>query len=209
VTLAADRARLLAATALLATAACWGSTFFLIHGLLSRVPVVDFLAVRFAIAAVVLLALAPGAVRKLGRGRFRSAVVLGVLYGSAQILQTAGLAHTAASVSGFITGMYVVCTPLFGALILRTRIVPMTWLAVGLATAGLGVLTLGGVSIGYGEALTLIAAMLYALHIVGLGAFEELVAHPATEGVPFVLETPGSRDAGDPQIALLQKLRER
>jgi deoxyribonuclease IV len=44
---------------------------------------------------------------------------------------------------------------------------------------------------------------------IGLDAFEELLAHPATEGVPFVLETPGSRDVGDPQIALLQKLRER
>ena len=44
---------------------------------------------------------------------------------------------------------------------------------------------------------------------IGLGAFEELLAHPATDGVPFVLETPGSRDPGDPQIALLQKLRER
>ena len=44
---------------------------------------------------------------------------------------------------------------------------------------------------------------------IGLGAFEELFAHPATDGVPFVLETPGSRDPGDPQIALLQKLRER
>ena len=44
---------------------------------------------------------------------------------------------------------------------------------------------------------------------IGLGAFEELFAHPATAGVPFVLETPGSRDADDPQIALLQKLRER
>jgi deoxyribonuclease-4 len=42
---------------------------------------------------------------------------------------------------------------------------------------------------------------------IGLGAFEELFAHPATDGVPFVLETPGSRDAGDPQIGLLQKLR--
>ncbi len=107
----------------------------------------------------------------LSRERTRHAVVLGVLYGIAQILQTAGLAHTPASVSGFITGMYVVCTPLFGALILRTRIVPMTWAAVGLAVAGLGVLTLGGVSLGYGEALTLVAAGLYALHIVGLGAW--------------------------------------
>jgi deoxyribonuclease IV len=44
---------------------------------------------------------------------------------------------------------------------------------------------------------------------IGLGAFEELFAHPATEGVPFVLETPGSWDPGDPQIALLQKLRDR
>jgi deoxyribonuclease-4 len=44
---------------------------------------------------------------------------------------------------------------------------------------------------------------------IGLGAFEELFAHPATAGVPFVLETPGSRDVDDPQIGLLQKLRAR
>jgi deoxyribonuclease-4 len=43
---------------------------------------------------------------------------------------------------------------------------------------------------------------------IGIGAFEELFAHPATDGVPFILETPGSRDADDPQIPLLKKLRE-
>ena len=43
---------------------------------------------------------------------------------------------------------------------------------------------------------------------IGLGAFEELFAHPATEGVPFILETPGTRDVGDPQIGLLQKMRD-
>ncbi|SDC58324.1 deoxyribonuclease IV [Nocardioides lianchengensis] len=42
---------------------------------------------------------------------------------------------------------------------------------------------------------------------IGLLAFEELLAHPATAGVPFVLETPGSRDAGDPGIELLKKMR--
>lgn len=166
-----SRTSLLASLTLLAMAACWGSTFFLIHDLLTRVPVVDFLAVRFAIAAVVLLLLAPRAVRRLEAGVGRRAVVLGVLYGGAQILQTAGLAHTPASVSGFITGMYVVCTPLFAAAILRTRIVPATWLAVLLAVGGLAVLTLSGISAGYGEALTLVAAMIYALHIVGLGAW--------------------------------------
>ncbi|WP_310962952.1 DMT family transporter [Nocardioides terrisoli] len=166
-----DRTSLLASTALLAMAACWGSTFFLIHDLLTRVPVVDFLAVRFAIAALTLLLLAPRAVGRLSAVKRRHAIALGCLYGAAQILQTAGLAHTPASVSGFITGMYVVCTPLFAAVVLHTRIVPMTWFAVGLAVLGLAVLTLTGLSFGYGEALTLVAAMVYALHIVGLGAW--------------------------------------
>jgi drug/metabolite transporter (DMT)-like permease len=165
------RLALLATATLLAMTACWGSTFFLIHDLLDRVPAVDFLAVRFAIASVAMLLVAPRAVARLSPERRRHAVVLGALYGIAQILQTVGLAHTPASVSGFITGMYVVCTPLLAAAILRTRINRLTWGAVLLAVAGLAVLTLDGLSVGYGEALTLVAAVLYALHIVGLGAW--------------------------------------
>ena len=165
------RTTLLATGALLAMTACWGSTFFLIKDLLDRVPTLDFLAVRFAIASVVLLLVAPRAIGRLSPETRRQAVALGFLYGVAQILQTAGLAHTAASVSGFITGLYVVCTPIFAALLLRSRIGPMTWAAVALAAAGLGVLTLDGFAVGYGEAITLVAAMLYALHIVGLGAW--------------------------------------
>jgi drug/metabolite transporter (DMT)-like permease len=165
------RVALLATLTLLAMTACWGSTFFLIHDLLDRVPAVDFLAVRFAIASALMLLVAPGSVVRLPRELRRHALVLGVLYGLAQILQTIGLAHTPASVSGFITGMYVVCTPLLAAAILHTRITGMTWAAVLLAVGGLAVLTLDGFSIGYGEALTLVAAILYALHIVGLGAW--------------------------------------
>ena len=165
------RTTLLAAAALLAIAACWGSTFFLIKDLLDRVPTLDFLAVRFSIAAVVLLLVAPRALGRLSPVVRRHAVVLGVLYGVAQILQTAGLAHTPASISGFVTGLYVVFTPLLAAAILRTRIPPITWAAVLLATIGLGVLALRGFSIGYGELITLASAVLYALHIVGLGAW--------------------------------------
>ena len=165
------RTTLLAAAALLGLAACWGSTFFLIKDLLDRVPTLDFLAVRFTIASVVLLVVAPRALGRLSPVVRRHAVVLGLLYGVAQIAQTAGLAHTAASVSGFVTGLYVVFTPLLAAAILRTRIPPVTWAAVALATLGLGVLTLNGFSIGYGELITLVSAVLYALHIVGLGAW--------------------------------------
>ncbi len=167
------RTTLLATLAVLAMTACWGSTFFLIKDVLVRIPVLDFLAVRFAIASAALWLLFPRALGRLSRRSLRHAVVLGLLYGVAQILQTAGLAKTPASVSGFITGMYVVATPVFAALILHTRIGRMTWLAVLLAMVGLGVLTLGGFSIGYGDALIFVAAMIYALHIVGLGAWSE------------------------------------
>lgn len=170
---ASRRTTLLATAALLAVTACWGSTFFLIHDLLTRIPTLDFLAVRFTIASLTLIALAPRALGRLTRESRRHAVVLGCLYGTAQILQTAGLAKTPASVSGFITGMYVVATPLFAALILRSRIGPLTWGAVGLAMVGLGILTLSGFSVGYGEALIFVAAMIYALHIVGLGAWSD------------------------------------
>lgn len=148
----------------------------MIHDLLDRLPVLDFLAVRFAIATAALWMMFPRAVPRLDRRSGGAAVVLGLLYGVAQILQTAGLAHTPASVSGFITGLYVVATPVFGAVLLRTRVTATTWAAVALAVAGLGVLTLHGFSVGYGEALTLVAAMLYALHIVGLGAWSDAQA---------------------------------
>ncbi len=161
----------LATVALLVMTASWGSTFYLIKDLLDRVPTLDFLAVRFLIAGVVMVVVAPRALLRLSPAARRQSVVLGAVYGLAQILQTAGLAHTAASVSGFVTGLYVVATPVLAALLLRTRTTPITWAAVALATTGLAILTLDGLSLGYGEAITLVAAILYALHIVALGAW--------------------------------------
>lgn len=168
-----QRAARLATLALLAMTACWGSTFFMIKDLSERISALDFLAVRFPIATVVLFLIFPRAVAALPRDARRHAVVLGCLYAGGQVLQTIGLAHTAASVSGFITGMYVVCTPLLAAVLLHSRIGPMTWFAVALAMAGIGCLTLqpSGLAFGYGESLTLVAAVVYALHIVGLGAW--------------------------------------
>lgn len=167
------RAGLLPSIALLGIAASWGSTFFLIKDLLDRMPALDFLAVRFAIASIVLIVIAPRAIGRLSPTSRRQAIVLGGVYGIAQILQTVGLAHTPASVSGFVTGLYVVATPLLAALLLRTRLTWQTWAAVALALVGLGVLTLDGFSIGYGEAITLLGSVMFAVHIVGLGAWAD------------------------------------
>jgi drug/metabolite transporter (DMT)-like permease len=156
---------------LLAVTAAWGSTFFLIKDLLDRIPVADFLAVRFTIAALALWLIAPKAVAQLSALARRRAVLLGLVYGAGQLLQTAGLGHTSASVSGFVTGMYVVMTPLFAAALVRARVGASAWAAVVLATGGLALLSLQGFAMGLGESLTLASAALYALHIVALGAW--------------------------------------
>ncbi len=93
---------------------------------------------------------------------------LGLALAAAYLLQTVGLRSTPASVSGFITGLLVVLTPLGAALLYRERVSNACWTAVGLATAGLPLLSLRGLSIGLGEVLTLGCAVAFALHILGL-----------------------------------------
>ena len=163
------RARTVATALLVSLTAVWGSTFFLIRDLVKTVPPADFLALRFTIAAVLMVLIFRRPLRALRRRDWLLSAGLGSLYGFAQILQTIGLAHTDASVSGFVTGTYVVLTPVLTALLLRERVPASTWYAVLLATAGLALLSLNGFSVGLGEGLTLGAAALYALHIVGLG----------------------------------------
>jgi drug/metabolite transporter (DMT)-like permease len=163
------RTPLFATLGLISVTAIWGSTFFLIKDLVGRMPVADFLAVRFLIAAVAMLVLFLRPLLRLSRREWLQGLALGILYGIGQLLQTAGLEHTSASISGFVTGMYVVFTPLLGTLLLRQKLPSVTWIAVLLAVGGLGLLALNGLSVGYGVWLTLIAAALYGLHIVGLG----------------------------------------
>jgi drug/metabolite transporter (DMT)-like permease len=172
----------LATVLLLSVTTIWGSTFFLIRDLVAHVPPADFLGVRFAIAAFAMFVLFRRQTLALTRRELRLGVVLGLLYGVAQLLQTMGLQHTAAAVSGFVTGTYVVLTPILAAVLLRDRVPRTTWLAVGLATVGLAVLSLRGLAIGPGELLTLGSAAVYALHIIGLGRW-------ATPGAALGLAT--------------------
>lgn len=147
----------------------WGSTFVLIKDLLVSVPPLDFLGVRFTIAAGLMALVFWRRLRAAGPALWRRGLALGLVYAGGQIAQTWGLESTDASVSGFITGMYVVLTPLVLWALFRIRVRAATWLAVGLSTAGLAVLSLRGFALGAGESLTLLGAALYALHIVLLG----------------------------------------
>ena len=159
----------LATLALVATTAVWGGTFVVVQGAVERMPVLPFLFWRFALAAAVLLLLRPRALLTLDARRLRHGLILGLLLGSGYVLQTFGLLHTSATASGFITGMFVVFTPLLAWALLGQRLAPTVWWGVALATLGLGLISLDGLSMGLGDLLTLGCALAFAAHIVGLG----------------------------------------
>jgi drug/metabolite transporter (DMT)-like permease len=164
----------LALTALVAVTAVWGSTFVIVQNAVLRMPVMDFLAVRFTVASLVMLALRPSSLKHITRRGLWHGFLLGVALGLGYIAQTYGLLSASAAVSGFITGMFVVLTPVIAWLVLRHKVNRNTWIAVLLATFGLALLSLHGWSVGTGELLTLACAVFFAVHIVGLGEWSHL-----------------------------------
>src|SRR5437764_13352230 len=102
----------LAVVVLVAVCVVWGSTFVVVKNAVERRAVMDFLAWRFAIAALAMFVLRPNAVRALSPTARRRGIILGLALASGYIAQTFGLERAPATVSGFITGLFVVFTPL-------------------------------------------------------------------------------------------------
>ena len=163
-----------ATIALVGVTLVWGSTFVVMKAAIARQPEADFLATRFSLATICMILVRPQVLRRLNKRIIFHGTLLGLALGLGYISQTYGLRLTSAAVSGFITGMFVVFTPLIGAVVLRRRVDGWTWLAVALATFGLALLSLHGFSVGRGETLTLLCALGFALHIVGLGEWSAL-----------------------------------
>jgi drug/metabolite transporter (DMT)-like permease len=159
----------IALVALVGVTAVWGYTFLVVQDAITRMPVMDFLAWRFVLASVVMIALRPTCLRSVTRLQLLRGVGLGTILGLGYIAQTYGLRYTSAAISGFITGMFVVLTPVMSWILLRRKTNRSTWMVVALATVGLALLSLNGWSVGIGDLLTLGCAVFFAIHIVGLG----------------------------------------
>ncbi|MFC1927298.1 DMT family transporter [Chloroflexota bacterium] len=160
---------MLASFALVGVTAVWGYTFLAVQDAVASMPVMDFLAWRFLVASAVMIALRPTCLRNVTRLELLRGLGLGTILGLGYIAQTYGLRYTSAAISGFITGMFVVLTPVMSWMLLRRKASRNTWLVVALATVGLALLSLNAWSVGIGELLTLGCAVFFAIHIVFLG----------------------------------------
>ncbi len=157
--------------ALILVTAVWGVTFVQVKDAVALYPLFAFLTVRFAIASIVLAVPAAGRLRSLGRRGWVAGASLGLLLALGYALQTAGLERTTVSNAGFITGLYVVFTPLLALLLFRTRVGGAVWVGVGLAVAGLAMLSGVGAGDAAGDLLVLAGSAAYSLQIVLMERF--------------------------------------
>jgi drug/metabolite transporter (DMT)-like permease len=151
---------------LVVVTAVWGVTFVQVKDAVALYPLFAFLAVRFAIGTATLAVPAAGRLRTLDVRGVRWGLAAGLVLAVGYTLQTAGLERTTASSAGFITGLFVVLTPLLATVFFGVRLGLVTWVGVALAVAGLALLS--GIDTGElgGDLLVLGAALAFAVHII-------------------------------------------
>jgi drug/metabolite transporter (DMT)-like permease len=148
---------------LIAVTAVWGWTFVLVKDAISQYPTLPFLAIRFALAFVVMLLI----VRRIpSRRTMTRGAVIGAVLAAGYLFQTVGLQFTSPGNAGLITGLFVVFTPLIERITGRP-VAMRTYVAVLAALAGTVLLAGGGATgIGLGDVLVLGCAVAFAVHIV-------------------------------------------
>ena len=153
--------------ALVTIAAIWGLTFVMVQDAIALMPVMTFLAYRFLAAVIVVTVLSARAIGTLTARGWIAGLAMSVFLTAGYITQTLGLARTTASNTGFITGLFVVLTPIFGALLLGQRAGRGSWLAAATSCVGLFLLSGAGQSINFiGDGLVVLTACFFALHIL-------------------------------------------
>jgi drug/metabolite transporter (DMT)-like permease len=152
--------------ALIGIAAVWGLTFVMVQDAVARIPVMTFLAYRFLPASIIVALVFRRSVMRLSAQGWRAGAVMGAFLTSGYVFQTVGLQYTSVANAGFITGMMVVLTPVFGALFLRQRAGGVAWTAALASALGLYLLSgVGGLNL-LGDALVFGCACSFACHIL-------------------------------------------
>ena len=167
-----DRQRGWATAGLLGIALVWGASYTAVKDAVEKMPSADFLAIRFTIAALTMVALRPGSLRRIRRATMRHGIGLGVGLSAAYLAVTVGLERTTPAVAGVLTGLLVVIAALVAAATVRT---PSggTWASLGIGALGLAAIALRKPGLGIGEGIILLGALVLAGHLVALAVCSE------------------------------------
>jgi len=155
-----------AEAALIGIAAVWGLTFVMVQDAIELLPTMAFLGYRFVPAALLVALIFRRRLLALPAAGWRAGALMGIFLTAGYILQTLGLEETTASNAGFITGLFVVLTPVMAAAFLRDRIGAPAWAAAVVSAVGLYLLSGSGELNLRGDGLVLLCAVSFAAHIL-------------------------------------------
>ena len=152
---------------LLFVAIIWGSTFIIVKQSVESTPVFPFLFMRFALAGMLLILINAPKLKAIDKGVFIDGVMLGIALFLAYAFQTFALTVTSASITAFITGLFVVFVPVLSSVFLKKLPRQEAMIGVVFATIGLAFITLQGkFFVSFGEFLAFVCAFFIAIHII-------------------------------------------
>jgi len=150
---------------ILIATAIWGTSFFIIKDLVVNVSPTVLVGYRFLLAALLF-----GGIgifyRKNLFHHCNIGILMGFIYSLAYIFQTIGMQTTSSANSSFITGLFVLTTPVFSYFFFKTIPSKKFFIALILAATGLWILT-GGISkMSFGDMITLVVPVAVGLYTV-------------------------------------------
>jgi drug/metabolite transporter (DMT)-like permease len=194
--------------ALILTTIIWGGAFPAVKIALPFTSPMMFLSLRFSLALLLLLPFVKIIFSSAEKNIWKGEMLIGFLYFLGYAFQTAGLQYTTATKSGFITGTFVIFTPIFQLIIEKRK--PSKQSLIGIASVIIGLLFLSstgtsilevfeeiGSNFNFGDLLTLICAIFYSLYIVYLDIYSKKL-----EVMPLVFFQIGVTALGSIIVAL-------
>lgn len=158
--------------ALILVAISWGSGFPVTKiALDSGIAPNAIMSIRFLVTALLLFIYLKLSKTKIDKKEINLGLGAGIILGLAFSLQTVGLFYTTSSKNAFITGAYVVMVPFISWFLTKKKPKPIIYLASFVCLFGIGLLSLeGDLTMNYGDFLTLICAIFFALQMSIIGA---------------------------------------
>lgn len=152
---------------ILGAALIWGTSFFILKNAVNDYPPLPLIAMRFTLGAALLALIFFKNIRRMTKACLWHGALLGIVYIAAFDVQTIGLLHVSPGSNAFLTASYCVWVPFLSWMVSRKRPGGSSFLAAFLMILGVGVLSLTGegLRLGKGEAITLLSAVFYAIHI--------------------------------------------
>ena len=169
----------------------WGYAFVGMKEMTAVLPPSWLLGLRFLIAGVVL---AVALRKRIARFISRKAVLMGIVLALADFAafwtQTVGLLYTTPGINAFLTATYCVIVPFLWWVVARRRPTVFNLVAAVVALVGIWFVSVssGALTMGFGEGMTLVCAVFFAIHIVLVSKFSRSADALTLTAVQFLAE---------------------